>query len=322
MACRRKDWIMSGSIERLDIVQPDAVDPGRREDVPISQFPFRLRHAKAWIGFGVLPEFRNGGCFESEIHFDCDGPRERLDDFLRAQAARFGQDSLDDPGRGAHRTKVTREAIADSGTDHLHGDVERALRGPDASLVDLGDRRRRDRFRETLEQSIDGLTECRFDDPYRLLARKRRHAVLELLEIVRGRNADDVGTCGQELAEFHIGWAKPGQGGGKPVGASADPGALDQPRGPPGEPRRGRQHGRIDERERSFAGENEPGAEVAGEVDDGADHDGSDLPAGMDRDDAAGQDAMAHPLEAGILDHGRKGCRRREAPDRFDEIPV
>src|SRR6516164_3259432 len=42
----------------------------------------------------------------------------------------------------------------------------------------------------------------------------------------------------------------------------------------------------------------------------------------MQRDDAAGEHAMAHAAESGSRDDVRKGLRLREASDRFDEIAI
>src|SRR4051812_2507573 len=49
---------------------------------------------------------------------------------------------------------------------------------------------------------------------------------------------------------------------------------------------------------------------------------GSELPARMDGDDAAGQRPMRDPPEAGVLDHPCEGVGRREAADGFHEILV
>src|SRR5215212_2912990 len=48
----------------------------------------------------------------------------------------------------------------------------------------------------------------------------------------------------------------------------------------------------------------------------------SDLPAGMDGDDAAGHGTMRDAPESRFPDHAREGGARREAADRLDEVAI
>ena len=117
------------------------------------------------------------------------------------------------------------------------------------------------------------------------------------------RDADDVGPRRQELAELDVGRAEPRQRRGEPGGAVAGVAALDQPRqaqeAAPGR----RQHARIDERERALARQHEAGADVAPEMDERSLSTTSNLPARVERDDAAGQQAVGHAPEARRRDH-------------------
>ena len=187
--------------------------------------------------------------------------------------------------------------------------------------MDLRDGGGGDRLAEFEKKLVDGTAERDLDHAHRFRAGEGRHAVLQALQVAGRRDADDVGTGRQELAEFHVRRPEPRQRLREARRAVAGLRPLDEPRDPQAEPGGRRQGARIDERERALAGQDEAGAQIADEMNEAADH-VSDLPAGMDGDDAGRERAVRHAPEARLLDHPREGGRRREAADRFHQILV
>ncbi len=114
------------------------------------------------------------------------------------------------PGRS---TLTATIALAPVGVDHL-GPMHLRDRGGGDRLAELDEQARQRR----LERGLDAL--------HRDLARQRRDAVLQPLQLARDLVADDVGPGGEELAELHIGRTQPLHGARQPV--AARPLAPDQ----------------------------------------------------------------------------------------------
>src|SRR5215469_7239708 len=114
-------------------------------------------------------------------------------------------------------------------------------------------------------------TECRENRPHRFVEggsdrrfgfglRKRRHAILQALEVARQRGADYVGSGGEKLPELDIARAKSGQRRGEPRFRRPRGTPLQWPRHSYERARPGRRHHRIDDAENALAGEYEAGA--------------------------------------------------------------
>ncbi len=136
----------------------------------------------------------------------------------------------------------------------------------------LCDRRGRDRRAERREQHVDRLAQRGGDRALGFRLRKRRHLVLQRLEVARERDADHVRPRRQELAELHVSRTKPCERGGESVGGYVRRGALDQPGDGDAEARRQRQPAGVDQRKHAFTREYVARMTEAGEVSEACNH--------------------------------------------------
>ena len=83
----------------------------------------------------------------------------------------------------------------------------------------LGDGRRRNRWIEACVKLRNRPAERSFDSGAGLGFREGCHAVLQACQIVGDLGANDIGPCGEELAELDPGGAEPLDRAGQPVGA-------------------------------------------------------------------------------------------------------
>ena len=286
--------IMAGGTQRLDVGEPDTVDPFIDQDLARGQPPVRHRHAEIGVLPGVLGEFGEGRGLEPQIHFHRDGARQGLDHGGHAQAPRLGRAPLGKLRAEAHGGEIAMEAVADAGPEDLDRDLGAVLQ---PGAMDLRDRGGRDRLAELGEDRLDRPVRRRLDRGARLRHREGRHPVLQGREVLGDLHADDIGPRRQELAELDIGRAEPGQGRRQAGRGGAGAAALDQPAEHDQGARGRRQHGRVDEGERALARQHEADPRRAGEMGEGGDH------------------AAAAPVMAGLdpAISGRKGLPSRDA---------
>ncbi len=191
----------------------------------------------------------------------------------------------------------------------------------------LCDRGGGDRFAEADEDAVDRLPEGRLNRRDRDLARKRRHAVLQQLQMAHHIGADDIRTRRQKLAELDVGRPQSADRGGEIAqaalraaggGESGDQLGQGQRRA-----RGGRHQHWVDVAEDAGAGEDETRARQAEHGAEGENHARAlKLPAGMDGDDAPGQPGEVGAVESRRGDLFAKTLGARKARDRFDEIAV
>ena len=86
--------------------------------------------------------------------------------------------------------------------------------------MDLSDGRGSDRLSEAHENAAERFAEGRLDGSNRDRARKRLHPVLQPLELLDNRDADDIRPRREELAELDIGRPEPADRAGK-IGKTA-----------------------------------------------------------------------------------------------------
>jgi hypothetical protein len=96
--------------------------------------------------------------------------------------------------------------------------------------------------------------------------------ILQLFEITRQRDADDVRPCRQELAELDVARPEPGERRRQPRLRSAAARPFDEPPQAQHDARRRWQHRRIDEAEHTFAGTDEASVAEADKVRGAGDH--------------------------------------------------
>ncbi len=104
---------------------------------------------------------------------------------------------------------------SNSGAQHLDGDLAFAIAVFHARPVNLGNRGGGDRLSETYKDAVERFAEGDLNGRDRDRARKRRHPVLQKLELLNDGPADDVWPCREELAELDIGWPEPADRGGE-----------------------------------------------------------------------------------------------------------
>ena len=265
----KRDRVMAGGAQRLDIGEADAVDPFVDQDLAGGELPIRHRHAEIRILSGILGEFGERRRLKAQIHLHGDRARQGLDDGDEAQAPCLGRACLRQLRAEAHGGEIAVEAVADSGPEDLDRNLAAVLA---AGTVDLGDRGRCDRLAELGENRLDRLAMGGFDRGTGLRHREGRHPVLQGRKILGDLHADDIGPRRQELAELDIGRAEPGQGRGEAGGGGAGAAALDQAAERDQRPRRRRQDRGIDQRERALARQHEADPRRAGEMGKRRDH--------------------------------------------------
>ena len=167
------------------------------------------------------------------------------------------------------------------------------------------------------KSSRNGRPSAASTTPHRLVARKGRHPVLQRLEIPRRRDSDDVGAGGEELTEFHVRWAEPGQRGRQPrprrrrLAASRQGGrsaGRPRPRAERRSDRRGRGRPRGPGRSRpAGSGRDERGSPSTAQI---------FHPEWMVTTPAV-MGRWRDALEPGLLDHQGEGGRRWKPADRL-----
>ncbi len=163
----------------------------------------------------ILGEFGSGGGFEPKIHFHLDRAGQRIDDLDRLQALGVLKPAFGQARREIHVAEVAFEMPLDTRTQHLDGDFAFAIAVLHARPVHLGNRGGGDRLSETYKGAAERFAEGGLDGRDRNPARKRRHPVLQKLELPNNGHADDVRPSREELAELDVGRPEPADRGGE-----------------------------------------------------------------------------------------------------------
>ena len=126
--------------------------------------------------------------------------RELADDLARLEALALGPRPLDESGRGVEELEVAVNDRQHVRAQHLH---RRRVTVAERREVHLRDRRARDRLAlEAREDLADRLPERAFDLGDREVGRERRHAVLQLRELVGDVRGQQVAARREHLAEL------------------------------------------------------------------------------------------------------------------------
>src|SRR5690606_14716106 len=157
----------------------------------------------------------DGGCFKAKVHLQSRGLRQRLGNFDGTQAARSGNVALLKLCSQEEALKVVVEAATAARPDHLDGNLHLLAITKDLRGMNLGDGGRGNGLVNLDVKPVGRDAERTFDEGQRLFRRKGRHAVLQRGEVTRKGSTYNVGTGRQELAELHIGGAKPVDGAGQ-----------------------------------------------------------------------------------------------------------
>ncbi len=206
--------------ERLDVGQRCSIDPFERQHLFRGPVPVDSRNPEILILRRILGEFGCRGGFEPEIHFHLDGAGQRIDDLDRLQAAGVVKPAFGEARREIHVAQVAFEMPLDARTQHLDGDFAFAIAVFHERPVNLGNRGGGDRLSETYKGAAKRFAEGGLDSRDRDCARKRRHPVLQKLELLNDGHADDVRPGREELAELDIGRPEPADRGGE-IGKTA-----------------------------------------------------------------------------------------------------
>jgi hypothetical protein len=248
------------------------LDPFEREHVSRRAVPVHRGHAKIGIVPRVLRHLRECGRLKPQIHLDGDRAPERFDHFDQPQAARLRGQPLGVARDEGERVEIDLEAPLDTRPQHLDRDRVAAAASDDFGPVHLRDGGSSDRRTERREQLAQRLAQGGLDLAFGLRLGKRRHLVLQRLEVTRQRRANHVGSRCQELAELHVARTEAGERGGEAVRGHAARRPLDQPRCTHCRARRQRQPRRVDQGEYALACEYEAGTAEARQVGGGCDH--------------------------------------------------
>ena len=251
---RQSARIKSELGQAFGIGKRNPVDPFHRHHFARGAAPIDRRRAYFRVLPGILGKFRRRCGFEPEVHLDAHRARERLDDLNEAQPSKLRRQAVDDFGGEKHVGQVARKPPFDAGAQHFHRHRPHALAGFHVGAVDLGDRSRRDRLAEVLEQGIDLPAERGLDNADRGLTAHRSNTVLQALEIEGDLRSDDIGTSRQELPELDVGRSQPVDRPGE-AGQPVDVALGDEVCQAQRQARDGRQQRRIDTDERPFARE-------------------------------------------------------------------
>ena len=262
LECREQQRLdQLGAVEPLfadggDVVDAHAVHALHGEHPLAGEVPVHLGD------FDVLAERRavqaadpvlHGLRLEAEVELLGEVVGEVGDDVLRGQsAAELGE--LDDLREALQDLQVGGDPAADARALDLHDDVLAAVQGRE---VDLGDRRRGERFLvEVLEQLGGVVAELLLEQPVYGLGVGGRYGVEQGAELTGQRFAECAGAGRDDLAEFDVGGTQVGEGLRDLLDDLHLPGASggqlgDDAGGGPGElPTRGADAGRLD-RERN-----------------------------------------------------------------------
>ena len=236
---------------------------------------------------------------------------------LRPAAAGEGRrEAFGHSGGEKHVGEVARESPFDAGPQHLDRDFALAVAVAHAGAMHLGDRggghrRRRNRRRRLASGASKAASTC----ATAISRGSRRHAVLQPLQLRRDLGSDDVGPGREKLSELDVGRTQP-------IDRAGEAGEAGHARAAPAGSRRPARAGRAAaaragrrRQRRLRAPARTRRARAGGRVRRTPEPPISELPARMNRDDAAGQSGVSRRARSrprAIMSANRSGvgnCR-------------
>ena len=194
-------WIFAPRRLQLgDVADQHAVDALHHHHVAAAVVPVHLGHVQQVGALEIAPQLRGVRRLAHQVELVEDGllvfvarPRSAAAAGPRGVIAR-------EPREHVHHLEVALDVRAHAGPQHLDDDLLPAL---ERRRVHLGDRGRRERrLVEALEDLGDRPAVGALDDRARLGARERRHAVLQLRELVGDVLGQQVAPGRERLAEL------------------------------------------------------------------------------------------------------------------------
>jgi len=206
---------VTGGFDAGDVRERNAVDPFDRQDALRRPLPIDRRNTEAFVLADVVGHLGDGGRFEAKVEFEIGRALEVVDDGHGLQATDRRVDPLDQPRREIVAVEVGHEALLDARPQDLHRHLPLGAVGIDhGRLMDLGDGGRGHRRTERTEMVFEPPAEAFLDGAARLLHRKRRQPVLQVLQVGGEVRPDQIGARRQELTELDVGGAEAGDRAG------------------------------------------------------------------------------------------------------------
>ena len=174
-----------------------------------------MRHAELFLAARAFIEFAGSRRFHAQIQFQRHRLRQGRHHGCHAQPPCFGGKTFRGTGEEGQRLQIARELFAHLGAQDLDRHPHR--RGvAGLGAVHLGDGGGRQGGAEAGKQRLHRLAEGAGDLGPCLNFRKRRQAVLQMLQGARELGAHDIGPRRQHLAQLDIGRSQPLQRAGEP----------------------------------------------------------------------------------------------------------
>ena len=231
----------------VHVVDEHAVDAFHDHHVGTAVVPVHLRHVEQLRPREIALELRRVRRLAHEVELVDDRALVLAHDLDRTQAMAFARIIASEVREDVHDLEVALDPLAHAGTHDLDDDF---LARAQPRRVHLSDRGGGERLVvEAVEHLLGGPAIGALDDEFRVLYRERRHAVLQLGELVRDVGRQQVAPRGQGLAELDEDRAELLEREPDPFTARA---ALA-----PLEPRGGRQVERESQRAKQVGRENE-----------------------------------------------------------------
>ena len=189
-----------GGVHGGDVVDADAADALHHHHVRAHVVPVHLRHVQVRRVQPVAAQLAGVAGLAHQIEFVEQRQLELAHHFHRPQAARLAHHPVREPGQHVQQADIAPDARRDARPHHLDDDLAPVRQAPG---VHLGDRRRRQRHVvEFGQHHAQRLAVGGLDQPARLLARKRRHLVLQAHQLVGNVRRQQVAPGGQDLPEL------------------------------------------------------------------------------------------------------------------------
>ena len=185
----------------VHVADDDAVDAFHHHHFRAAVVPVHLRHVEQ-VGTGEIAlQLRGVRRLAHQVELVDHGLLVLAHHLDRPQPVALARVVAREAGQHVHHLEVALDPLAHAGAHDLGHDV---LAGAQPGDVHLRDRRRRERrLVELLEHLGDRPSVGALDDRAGLGARERRHAVLQLLELVGDVGRQQVAARRQRLAELH-----------------------------------------------------------------------------------------------------------------------
>ena len=114
--------VVAGSDERVPAVDSDAGHPFGGQDPLAGSRPVDAGDMESGVAFEIPRQFRSGGGFEPQVHFQDDRLRQDPNRFERPESAKFGPCRLENRRRPKEQIEIPVERGFDSGPQYLDRD--------------------------------------------------------------------------------------------------------------------------------------------------------------------------------------------------------